>query len=238
MIIIPAYNESKRLQNKKEEWGNILKKYQCILVDDGSIDDTAEIAKSMGFKVIQLPKNKGKGEAIRRGMLEALKYNPEYLLFADADLSCPESEWVKLINEVVLNGIDVAIGSRYIKGAKAKRTLIRKIISKSFNIYTKIILKMDYQDTQCGCKAFNRQSAMYIFGKPLTFEKFAVDLEILTRAEILGLKVKEVPITWNEESGTKIKIVKTSIELGKAVWELKKIREIENTETLISGHFF
>lgn len=223
MIIVPAYNEAERLKRKEKEWLEVLETYKdCILVDDGSADGTAAVAEEMGFTVVRLPANSGKGAAIRAGMLEGLKHDPPFLLFTDADLSCPPEEWPKLVAKIMSHSADVAIASRYAEGADAERALAREIPSRLFNFYARLVLGLNYRDTQCGCKAFTRHSASLIFAQPFTQQGFAVDLEILVRARKYSLAVHEVPVKWKEERGSKVKMLGTGIELAKAAFQLRK----------------
>lgn len=224
MIIVPAFNEAERLKKKEKEWLEILETYKnCVLVDDGSTDNTAMVAKEMGFTVVRLPANSGKGAAIRAGILEGLKHDPLFLLFSDADLSCPANEWPKLIMRILSHSADIAIASRYIEGADAERVFTRELFSRIFNLYVRLILKLNYRDTQCGCKAFSRHSASLVFSQPFTQQGFAADLEILMRARKYNLTVREVPVRWKEEKGSKVKIFGTGIELAKATWQLKEV---------------
>ena len=196
-LVIPAYNEAARLGTSLEKvlayvhsqgWNA-----EVIVVDDGSRDQTAEIiraftAKDPIVRLVQNPGNHGKGYSVRNGMLRA---EGEILIFSDADLSSPIA--------------DIAIGSRWLRTETQiqRQPLHRQIFGRIFNLLMRLILGLQYKDTQCGFKAFNRAAAQAIF--PLQrIERWGFDPEILFLARKLGFKVKEVPVLWAHSGGTRI----------------------------------
>ena len=225
-VIIPAYNEEKRLPKTLEEIDKYLRKqdydYEILVVNDGSKDKTVEIAKGLISKIKNLivtgyKKNRGKGYAVRFGMLEA---KGDYRLFTDADDSTSIDHVEKIWPEFK-KGFDIIIGSRDIKGAvlDPPQPWIRKLIlGEGFKLYRKIIIGLwGIEDTQCGFKCFTKKATEKIFQK-CRINRFAFDPEILVIAEKLGYEIKEIPIYWKNDPDSKVKfksIIKIALDLIK-----------------------
>src|SRR3954471_13578921 len=208
-IIIPAYNESARLGTTLDRvLDHVAAQHwdaEVIVVNDGSQDDTAEMVLARAranpaLRLVENPGNHGKGYSVRNGMLRA---EGEILIFSDADLSSPIEESAKLLE--ALQGADIAIGSRWLRTETQiqRQPLHRQIFGRIFNLLMRLILGLQYKDTQCGFKAFNRAAAQAIF--PLQrIERWGFDPEILFLARKLRFKVKEVPVLWGHSGGTRI----------------------------------
>jgi len=225
-VIIPAYNEEKRLPKTLEEIDKYLRKqdydYEILVVNDGSKDKTVEIAKGLISKIKNLivtgyKKNQGKGYAVRFGMLEA---KGDYRLFTDADNSTSIDHVEKIWPEFK-KGFDIIIGSRDIKGAVSDppQPWIRKLIlGEGFKLYRKIIIGLwETEDTQCGFKCFTKKATEKIFQK-CRINRFAFDPEILVIAKKLGYEIKEIPIYWKNDPESKVKfksIIKMALDLIK-----------------------
>ena len=174
--------------------------------DDGSSDDTANIVKAYAAKnprlrLLQNPGNRGKGYSVRNGMLHG---QGEILLFSDADLSSPIQEADRLF-AAIADGADVAIGSRWLQSdlQTQRQPLHRQIFGRIFNLVLRVTLGLNFKDTQCGFKAFNRRSAQKIF--PLQkIERWGFDPELLFLARKLHFKVVEIPVAWAHREGTRI----------------------------------
>jgi dolichyl-phosphate beta-glucosyltransferase len=230
-VIIPAYNEEKRLPKTLEEIDKYLRKkdydYEIIVVNDGSKDKTVEVAKSLAPEIKNLvvtgyKKNQGKGYAVRFGMLEA---KGDYRLFTDADNSTSIDQIEKIWPEFE-KGYDVVIGSRDVKGAvlDPPQPWVRKLIlGEGFKLYRKIIIGLwGLEDTQCGFKCFTKKAAEKIFQK-CRINRFAFDPEILVIAKKLGYKIKEIPLYWKNDPESKVKfksIFKIALDLIKIRWNL------------------
>lgn len=230
-VIIPAYNEERRLPKTLEAIDDYLRKqsydYEIIVVNDGSKDTSAEAVRGMSsviknLKLIDNKENQGKGAVVRQGMLEAVG---EYRLFTDADNSTSidqiENMWIEF-----KNGYDIVIGSRDVRGAvlDPPQPFLRNVIlGKGFKLFRKIILGLwNVQDTQCGFKCFTGEAAGKIFPK-CKINRFAFDPEILVIAKKLGYKIKETPILWKNDPESKVKLtgmVKMAIDLIKIRWNI------------------
>jgi dolichyl-phosphate beta-glucosyltransferase len=208
--IIPAYNEVARVGATLEKvfvyaaergWD-----VEIIAVDDGSRDNTSEIVRGHAMnnprlRLLENPGNRGKGYSVRNGMLHA---HGEILLFSDADLSSPIEEAEKLF-AAIENGADVAIGSRWLQSElqTQRQSLHRQLFGRVFNMLLRIILDLDFKDTQCGFKAFTRGAAEKLF--PLqSIERWGFDPELLYLAKRFSFKVVEVTVAWAHCEGTRI----------------------------------
>jgi len=231
-VIIPAYNEEKRLPKTLKEIDKYLKvqsyDYEIIVVNDGSKDKTGEVVNRLkpeikNLKLIDNKINQGKGAVVKQGMLEA---KGDFRIFTDADNSTSLDQIEKMwpyFNE----GYDVVIGSRDAKGAvlDPPQNFFRQFVGDGFRIFRKIIVGLwNIQDTQCGFKAFTKKAAQTIFPK-CKINRFAFDPEILIIAKQLGFKIKEIPVYWKNDPDSKVKfksMIKMAIDLFKIRWNMIK----------------
>lgn len=234
-VIVPAYNEEQRLPLMLEDALNYLKirsnrddrfSYEIIIVDDGSRDKTTKIglkyAKELGtdkIRVLTLKKNRGKGGAVRLGILFA---RGELILFADADGATKFEDFEKLEKFMTDNRDSIppaiAIGSRahLEKESIASRSLIRTILMYGFHLIVWLLTVRTIRDTQCGFKLFGREIAKVIFTH-IHVERWAFDVELLLIAEHLQCKIGEIPVNWKEIEGSKIIPFWSWIQMGKDV---------------------
>jgi glycosyltransferase involved in cell wall biosynthesis len=219
-IVVPAYNESGRLPATlrqilehvhQQQWH-----VEVVVVDDGSRDNTVEVARRFAaehpeVRVIQNPGNQGKGYAVRNGMLQA---RGAVMLFTDADLSSPITEATKLFAALEA-GADVAIGSRWLDPSLQfrRQSLQRRLLSRIYHSYLRLLLRFPYRDTQCGFKAFTRSAAEIIFPLQLV-RRWGFDPEILYLAHRHGMKVAEVPVIWGHDEGSKIHPLRDGLRMG------------------------
>jgi len=226
-VIIPAYNEEKRIDPALERIFAFLdgQAYagEVVLVDDCSGDRTSEVAAAAvkgraNFRVVRNEVNKGKGYSVRRGMLEA---KGEYLLFSDADLSTPIEETTRFI-EKMREGYDVLVGSRAMRESNiiTYQPWYRQLMGKTFNKIVRGLLVRGIKDTQCGFKMFTREAAQKIF--PLQrIERFAFDVEILFLAKKFGHKILEMPVTWKDSPQTRVSTFRDSFSMFAAIFAIR-----------------
>ena len=229
-IVIPAYNESDRLTGPLVTVVDFAQQtdlnIEIIVVDDGSTDGTADVAKSiltanpdMPSNVIRYEKNRGKGFAIKTGLLAA---SADIALFTDADLSTPIEEIHKLTDPIQSGDFDVTFGSRALD-----RSLIgthqpwqREQGGKVMNLIIRKMSGLPFADTQCGFKAFNM-----IKFRPLLdlmkIDRFGFDIEFLFVANYHGLRLAEIPVRWNDVAGSKVSVVR---DTRRMISELIQIR--------------
>ena len=226
-IVLPAYNEAERiaasldkvLQYARQRGGST----QIIVVNDGSRDGTADIVRQYAqrqprLRLIENPGNRGKGFSVRNGILHA---SGDVLLFSDADLSSPIQEADKLF-AAIQAGADVAIGSRWVrKELQVRRQPIqRRILGRLFNLALRMVLGLNFKDTQCGFKAFRRSAAEQVFPRQ-KIERWGFDPELLFLAKRAHLRIEEVPVEWAHRSGTHISPLRDGLRM---FFELFKIR--------------
>ena len=229
-IIIPCYNETKRLGKMLDEAFEYLNekypgKYEILIVDDGSSDGTDKFAlekaneynlKPHTMRVIELAKNRGKGGAVTHGLLHS---RGRLSLFVDADGATKFADIDNLIT--YLDGLKegeagVAIGSRahmVNTDAVVKRSFIRNFLMYGLHTLVYIFGIRDVKDTQCGFKMFNYNAVKNIFPHMHT-ERWIFDVEVLLLGEIQNMKIKELPVNWQEIDGSKVDLAKDSIEMA------------------------
>ena len=226
-VIIPAYNEEKRLPSTLASVHNHLSEsnesFEIIVVDDGSADATKEVVNSFagdhcGVRLIAHSPNQGKGFSVREGMLKA---QGDLLLLDDADGASPIEEVTRLMSAIDA-GADIAIGSRNKPGDETVVNALthRKHIGNTFNFIVQSLLLKGIHDTQCGFKLFKRSVAMDLFSIA-RLNRYAFDVEILYLARLKGYEIAEVPINWTNIEGSKINLVTDPLNM---LFEIGKIR--------------
>lgn len=213
-VVVPAYNEEVRLQptlqRLHEYYAGQDYAYEVTIVSDGSTDDTAKLvagfaAKHPNFRLIEYKPNRGKGHAVKVGMLAA---KGELVLFCDADMATPQEETEKLLNHM-RQGADIAIGSRPLRESalEIRQPLYREWLGRAFNKAVQIIGINGIDDTQCGFKMFRREVAQDVF-KRCKVNGFGFDFESLMIARDLNYRIEEVPIRWRHQEGSKVSVVR------------------------------
>ena len=214
-IIIPAYNESARLGQTLLTIFDYLNKdvpeSELVVVDDGSSDSTAAIAEQhfsqagkVKAQIIRVHPNRGKGHAVRAGLLAA---RGRVALFTDADLSTPITETPKLVAPIERGEYDLTFGSRALD-----RSLIgvhqpwrREQGGRIINLVVRLATGLPFWDTQCGFKAF-RMSVCRPLAESAVIERFGFDVEYLYVAHLAGLRLKEIPVRWDHNEGSKLSV--------------------------------
>lgn len=228
-VVTPCFNEEKNIRENLKRVDRYLAarfgRYELIAVNDGSRDGTkeklAKVRQEIDLKVINSGENRGKGSAVRDGMLASDK-GSEIVMFLDSDLGIPIEELEKFVPEIG-NGYDIVIASRFVPGFKAVRPVQfhRRIMEKIFRlIRMAIINNRQMRDTQCGFKVFRREAAMKIFPR-LTVKRWAFDAEVMFLANKYGFKVKELPIHLENPPSRSLRLL---CDPANMVWDLLKIR--------------
>jgi len=230
-VIIPAYNEAARLGKTLRAVVDYLAQNvpdgEVIVVDDGSSDRTADLArqvfhdsKGLRTSVISYKSNLGKGRAVRLGLLAA---RSDVALFSDADLSTPITEAPKLVEPIVSGECDVAFGSRALdrRLIGVHQSWRREQGGRVFNLVVRLATGMPFWDTQCGFKAF-RMSVCRPLIEAATVDRFGFDVELLYLAFRAGLSLKEIPVRWDHNEGSKVTLFSDSFKM---VNEVNLIRQ-------------
>lgn len=214
-VVIPSYNEEKRLPATVQAMTNYFRKqnikYELLIVDDGSRDNTAGVIDKSNphCRVIRYEKNRGKGYAVRRGLSEA---KGEWILISDADMSTPIEEYDRLKKHCA--DYDFIIGSRALVDSQVQKAQkwYRQNMGRSFNILVKIILYRDFNDTQCGFKLIRNTLAKRCI-KHLQIDGFAYDVELIQAAKEQEATIGEFPVIWINDEGSKVHIIRDSVKM-------------------------
>jgi dolichyl-phosphate beta-glucosyltransferase len=226
-IIIPAFNESTRIPATLDKvLAHIAERgwnAEIIVVNDGSRDNTSAVVNGYvqrfkNMRLLENPGNRGKGYSVRNGMLQA---RGDILLFTDADLSSPIYEADRLFAEIE-KGADVAFGSRWLEADKQteRQPILRQVAGRVYNLLLRVILGLNYRDTQCGLKAFTRAATEKVFTRQ-KIERWGFDPELLFIARRFHLKMIEVPVEWAHDDRSKINPVVDGFKMG---MEMLRIR--------------
>ncbi len=212
--MIPAYNEERRLPGTLDRILDWLKQanfsfWEVIVVDDGSRDGTSGVVENYGkihsaVRLLKNPGNRGKGYAVRNGMLNA---HGDWILYSDADLSTPIEEIEKLRRAVSEQDTAIAIGSRALEPSLVEihQPIFREYSGRFFNLVMRSVTGLPFHDTQCGFKLYRADAAKLIFEKQQQ-DGFSFDVEDLVIAAKLGLRAVEVPVRWRNAEGTKVRL--------------------------------
>ncbi|MBE6642470.1 MAG: glycosyltransferase [Ruminococcaceae bacterium] len=229
-VVIPVYNEEKRIEKTAEILDSYLKTlsedYQIVFSNDGSVDSTFEKAKKLSesnshIKTIGYTENKGKGSAVRHGMLAA---DGDIILFTDCDLAYGTEVIGKALEKFEETGADIVTGSRNLNAESYEGyTFLRKIMSK---VYFKLISTaagFKLSDSQCGFKCFRKKAAHDIFSE-CVIDSFAFDLEALMKAQNKGYTIAEMPvkILQNDNGESKVRVVRDTFKMLGDIRKIKK----------------
>ena len=221
--MIPAKDEAERIASTVTRLRTELADLEpeVLVVDDGSTDATSSRAEAAGARVLRHEVNRGKGAAVRTGVLAA---RGRTVAFMDADLAYPPAQ-ARVLLEAIEDGWDVAVGNRFDpQSVIAGRTVVRYVLGRLFNALTAAVLLGQYRDTQCGCKGFRSDVARSLFSRT-KLDGFAIDVEVLHLIERDGLSLREVPVTLDAVQGSTVSTVSSARALG----DLLRVRRWSRT---------
>lgn len=213
-VVIPAYNEAKRLPRYLQEIVTYFEgrgePYEVLVVDDGSVDGTAELVREIAAShpvvgVHVLARNRGKGHAVRIGMQ---RMRGRLRLMADADGATPITELTRL-EAAMQDGADLVVGSRALRDNSVVRHTLRhrRLAGNVFSLLVRCLGVRNVMDTQCGFKLFRGEVADHLFGMVCT-DGYGFDVEVLLLAQKKGYRTVEVPVSWADQPGSKVRVVK------------------------------
>lgn len=230
-IVVPTYEEQARVGPTLTATLAYLTAHhidaEVIVVDDGSRDATVTVVNELRahdprLKLFQLPVNRGKGAAVRAGMLRALGAR---VLFMDADLATPMEE-LSHLSAALDEGYDIAIGSRALEDSKltVRQHPAREVMGRGFNLLVRALAVRGIRDTQCGFKLFTREAAKTLF-REAKVDRFAFDVEILLLAQG-RFRVKEVPVAWRHVAQSRVSplrdATRMALDLARMRWQMRK----------------
>ena len=223
-IIFPVFNESIRLTTafgdiKKFNKKNLFKKIEYVFVDDGSTDNSIKKIekfiiknkkKNINYKMIILKKNKGKGEALKRGILAS---KSDWILTRDTDISVSLQQGMTWIKKGFINKKnEIYFGSRNLRNSQTKYKIYRKLLGLVFNKFINYYFSIELSDTQCGFKLYKSKVGKKLF-KNLQDKGFAHDIEIVLRAEKFNFQITELPVKWEHKDNSKLNIFSDSFKM-------------------------
>ncbi|MCP4644187.1 MAG: glycosyltransferase family 2 protein [bacterium] len=215
-LVIPAYNEAERIPATLALVRDYLARQsydsEIVVVDDGSTDGTAAIVREISdaIRIIAYTPNRGKGHAVRAGMMAA---EGAYRVYFDADASTPIEE-VGRLWERFEDGADVVIGSRSLPDSDVQvhQSWFRQNLGRAFNTVLKLFRLTPFIDTQCGFKAFTAAACDVVFARQ-TVERFSFDAELLLIAQDHGLRIDELPVRWVNNPNTRVRAVRDGLRM-------------------------
>ncbi len=224
-VVVPAFREEARIATSVARLGEALAEVdaaggvEIVVVDDGSDDTTSAEAAGAGARVLTLEANRGKGAAVRAGMLAA---RGRTIAFIDADLAYPPEQVLTLLAEVE-SGWDVVVGSRRHDRSVdvARARLLRSISGRFFNLVTAVVLLGHYRDTQCGCKAFRSDVARLVFSHTRV-DGFAFDVEVFHLVERYRLSLTEVPVTLVLSEGSTVRVGADALAMVRDLFRVRR----------------
>jgi len=218
-VALPAINEADIIEQTVKKISHALETYGCtyeiIIAEDGSTDGTdqkaAELAQTFSYvRHLHNDKRLGRGKALDNTFRRS---NGQVLIYMDVDLATDLKHLSQLISAVTVEGYPLATGSRMLSQSKVERTFTRNFVSKLYNFLTRLFLRSEVKDHQCGFKAFQREVLLPLLDE-VTANHWFWDTETLVRAQRKGFKVKEIPVEWASTRETKVKLFKDSLDMG------------------------
>ena len=220
-IVIPAYNEAERIEQTLETVRNYLRsqplRAEVLVVNDGSRDRTGPLVAARAqhwpnLRLVNNPRNLGKGFSVRNGALEA---RGQVVLISDADLSAPIEEMPKLVDPILRGDRDLTLGSRALDRSLigVHQSAFRENAGRLFNGLVQLLTGLPFRDTQCGFKAFRREPMLPVLARQ-RIAGFGFDPEILFLARTRGLRLQEIPVRWSHSEGSKVRLLQDGIRMA------------------------
>ncbi|MEJ2702261.1 MAG: glycosyltransferase [Sedimentisphaerales bacterium] len=236
-IVIPAFEESKKIARDVVAAANFLESQQfkgeIIVVDDGSRDSTSEAAKSVEIPpsiqrhVLRYEAHRGKGHAVRIGILHSTS---EYVMFVDSGCCVPYEDTLRGLDLLKKDTCDIAHGSRKTSGCHIEQaqSLYRRICSRIFHWFVihQIKAPAELSDTQCGFKIYKGEVARHLYNESV-IDGFTFDIEIIMRARKEGYRIKEFPINWTCDLDSRLSPTRSSWSVLSELWTIRRMMSKE-----------
>lgn len=240
-IVLPVYNEERDLAKSVLKLRRFLHsrlasyRWHIVIVDNASSDTTSEIGQILADQFPDLTyrrlEERGRGRALRHAWQAS---SAEIVCYMDVDLSTDLESLGPLIASVTEEGYDLATGSRLIAGARVKRSFKREVLSRCYNLLLRGLLRVGFNDSQCGFKAMRRQVVEPLLTQVLD-QAWFFDSELLIKAQWMGLRIKEIPVCWVEDPESRVKLWETSWNYIRSIARLRKERRPQATHLGIVG---
>jgi glycosyltransferase involved in cell wall biosynthesis len=225
-VVIPVLNEAHVLEESVNTLRNFLQnrleyRWNIVIVDNGSTDGTFQVAEGIANTYDEVDflhfKEKGRGRALRQAWQHS---TADVVLYTDVDLSTKLTALPKLVDALVCEGYDLAVGSRLAKESRTERSFKREVVSRIYNLFVKVVLLIKFSDAQCGFKAVTRKVVDQIVPQ-VKDQSWFFDTELLVLAEKQGFKIKDIPVTWIEDDDSRVKLISTAWADIKGVLRLR-----------------
>jgi glycosyltransferase involved in cell wall biosynthesis len=224
--VIPVYNEERALAPSVRSLhaflgDHLAYDWRIVIADNASIDSTLAVAKQLKQDLDRVDyihlDEKGRGRALRKAWLQS---SADVVSYMDVDLSTEVEAYPALVRAIVEEGYDLSTGSRLASGARTTRSFKRETISRTYNLIIKTVMQTRFSDAQCGFKAISRRAADALVPLVQNTEWF-FDTELLVLAEKKGYRIKDIPVTWIEDTDTRVNLPKTIREDLSGLWRLR-----------------
>ncbi len=226
-VVIPVLNEAHVIESavatlREFFAGHTSYAWRIVIVENGSTDDTAAIGARLATQFDDVDYMElgrpGRGRALRKAWTAG---NADVLCYTDVDLSTDLSALPIVVAAIVNGGYDLAVGTRLDAGSNTARSPSREFISRSYNLFLRLVLRVSFSDAQCGFKAISRQAAHELVPR-VRDQSWFFDTELLVLAEKGGYAIKDVPVTWVEDDDSRVKIIRTAWDDIKGVLRLRR----------------
>ncbi len=225
-LVIPVLNEAHVLEKSVTTVREFMAGYpdvrwRVVVVDNGSTDGTDLVAIKLterwsDVRFVQLPQ-RGRGRALRHAWTQS---EADVMCYTDVDLSTELAALPRMVHAILDDGYDVSTGSRLMRESRTQRKFKRDFISRSYNIFIKVVLFTSFSDAQCGFKAVSKKAVAELVPQ-IVDQSWFFDTELLVLAEKQGYRIKDIPVTWIEDDDSRVKIAKTAWEDIKGVFRLR-----------------
>jgi glycosyltransferase involved in cell wall biosynthesis len=226
-VVIPVLNEAHVLERsvtRAREFlrANLPYESRIVIVDNGSTDGTDAAARALAAQYGDVQylhlSQRGRGRALRHAWLQS---KADVVCYMDVDLSTDLSHLPELVGAILHDGYGLATGSRLLPASRTNRSLKREAISRIYNVFVKVVLGTRFSDAQCGFKAVGREVVEKIVPQ-IEDQSWFFDTELLVLAEKQGYRIKDLPVKWDEDDDSRVKIVSTAWDDIKGVFRLRR----------------
>jgi len=226
-VVIPVLNEAHVLAKSVAKVRNFLSqhlpyRWRVVIVDNGSTDGTGRVAEALAARHSDVTflhlQQRGRGRALRYAWSQG---TADIVCYVDVDLSTELEALPRTLRALLDERYDIAVGSRLMRGSRTRRSLKREVISRIYNLLLKALLNVGFSDAQCGFKALTREVVERVVPQ-VQDQSWFFDTELLVLAERQGYRIKDIPVVWNEDDDSRVKVLRTAWEDIKGVFRVRR----------------